>query len=297
MRTLILAICLSLFAAADLFSQETADMPRGLVAYRHKETIDLVGLVKDAAALIKKEGEAAFPEFKKEGSKWRHGDIYVFVIDTKGNMVLHPDPALEGKNQLGLKDANNRPIGKGFSDVVSGDKEGWYHYQWPEPGSIFPLWKSSFLQQVSAPSGKKYIVGCGLYNMQMELGFITDLVDSAAALVEKEGRKAFPKLRDKTGPYMFRDIYVFVDNPEGVELVNGAFPSIEGRNLIDYKDSKGYPMVHEYIDVAMNKGSGWVTYLWPEPGKASPSHKLTYVKKAEYKGEVFIVGSGTYLPD
>ena len=296
MRALLLAMGLLVFSATNVFSLEVANVskePAGLVVAPGQA---LVSLVKDAAAVVEKEGEAAFPNFKKEGGPWRHGDLYVFIIDMDGNTVLHPDPIIEGKNQSGLRDVNSKPIIQGFLDVVNGDpKEGWFHYQWPEPGSLFPLWKSSFVQLAIAPSGKKYVVGSGLYNMKMEKGFIVAVVDSAAALIEKEGRAAFPKLRDKTGPFMFMDTYVFVDSPEGVELVNGAFPNIEGRNLLDYKDSRGDSLVRDYIHVALTQGSGWVDYFWPKPGATIPSKKHTYVKKVQCGGDVFIVGSGAYL--
>jgi signal transduction histidine kinase len=298
MRQLFLIVCLLVFSVVSVFSQEVTGVSEGKSVYKYKETQELISLVKDAASVIEKQGEVAFADFKKENSKWRHGDIYIFILDTDGNMVMHPDPALEGKNEIGLKDVNNKPIIRGFIEAVSGAKnEGWFHYQWPEPGSIFPMWKSAFVQLVRAPSGKKYIVGSGLYNMKMEREFIVSLVDSAAALIEKEGEAAFPKFRDKAGQFLFMDVYIFVDQPDGVELVNGAFPTLEGRNFLDYEDSQGKHVGREYINVALTKGAGWVDYLWPKPQEAIPSKKHTYVKKVAYGDKIFIVGSGTYLED
>lgn len=299
MRQLFLAvfmICALVFSVANVFSEEAAKSSNDSAIYKYQQAQDLISLVKSAASEIKSKGESVFPEFKEKNSKWRHDNTYIFIIDADGNMILHPDPALEGKNQTALKDVNNKLIIKGFMDAVSGGRdEGWFHYQWPEPGSMFPLWKSSFVQLVTAPSGKKYVVGSGLYNMKMEKGFIIALVNSAAALIEREGPVAFPKFRDKAGQFIFMDTYVFVDRPDGVEVVNGAFPNIEGRNLMDYKDSEGKYLVRDYIDVALTKGSGWVDYLWPKPHEATPSKKNAYVKKAKYGNQIFIVGSGAYL--
>lgn len=264
--------------------------------YQYQETKDLVSLVDQAVNLVQSKGEAVFPEFKKAGSKWRHGDTYIFILDNKGNMILHPDPALEGKNQIELKDVNDKLIIEGIIKEASiGKKEGWFHYQWPEPGSIFPLWKSAFVKQAIAPSGKEYIVASGLYNMKMEKEFIVAVVDAASALIEKEGEGAFAAIRDKAGPFMFLDTYVFVDSPDGKELVNGAFPNIEGRNLMDYKDSNGKYIVRDYINLALTRGAGWIDYLWPKPGQSEPSRKHAYVRKAKYGDEIFIVGSGAYL--
>ncbi|MCX5715287.1 MAG: cache domain-containing protein [Candidatus Omnitrophica bacterium] len=296
MDKILLGFCLVIFSAANTFAQEAGDAAGSSPIYQYEETQALASLVKAAANLIETKGEAVFPGFKEEGSRWRHGDIYIFILDTKGNMILHPDPVLEGANQIGLKDVNNRPIIKGLIDAATGaKKEGWFHYQWPEPGSFFPLWKSSFVKQAVSPSGKKYVVGSGVYNMKMEKQFIVEVVDSAAALIEKEGKQAFPKIRDKAGAFMFLDTYVFVDSPDGVELVNGAFPNIEGRNLIGYKDSTEKYLVRDYINTALNNGAGWVDYLWPKPGQTEPSKKHTYVRKAKYGEETFIVGSGAYL--
>ncbi len=253
-------------------------------------------VVADAVKLLREKGESAFPEFKKEVMRWEHGDMYIFVLDTDGNMIIHPDPALEGKNQINLKDMIGRPITKMFIEKTSDeDGVGWVHYMWPRPNNIFPTWKSTFVRRVTAPSGKTYIVGCGIYNMKMEKDFIVDEVNDAAALIEQKGRAAFDELRDKTGSFVFLDTYVFVDTPDGTEVVNGGFPGIEGKNIMDFKDVNGEYLVRDYINLALKNGEGWVKYFWPKPGSDKPFEKYTYVKKVKYGNETFIVGSGAYL--
>lgn len=267
--------------------------------YQNQDTKDLVKLVRDAASLIESKGEAAFSEFRKEGSAWRQGKNYIFVLDTDGNAIVHPDPMIEGKNQMALKDQDDKMIIKGMIDMVTYDpakKEGWFHYRWPEPGNIFSSWKTTFVKSAASPSKKTYIVASGLYNMKIEKEFIVHIVDQASALIEKEGKAAFPKLRDKSSQFIFLDTYVFVDTPEGVELVNPAFPDLEGKNIIDYKDPAGKYLTRDLISMALKRGSGWVDYLWPKPGQDTPVKKHTYVKKAMYGGETFIVGSGAYIP-
>jgi len=266
--------------------------------YEHKEAVELVGLVKNAAALIESKGEAAFMEFKKEGSPWRRDKIYVFIIDTDGNMIVHPDPTLEGKNQIDIRDINGKPVIKGIIEAtISGrnKNEGWFFYQWPEPNTIFSSWKATFARRVAAPSGKTYVACCGLHNLKMEDIFLVDTVNAAAALIEKEGKSAFNTLRDKSSQFVFLGTYIFVDTPQGIEVVNGGFPDVEGKNLFDYKDPNGKYLTREIINTALTKGSGWVDYLWPKPGKINSSKKHTYVKKAVYGGETFAVGAGAYL--
>jgi hypothetical protein len=118
-----------------------------------------------------------------------------------------------------------RPIGKMFLEAAATPSgEGWGHYMYPEPGDIFPTWKSTFVKRVTFPSGKQYIIGCGIYNMEMDKAFIEDVVDRAAALIADRGKEAFGQLRDKTGPFVFMNTYVFVETPDGTELVNPALP-------------------------------------------------------------------------
>ncbi len=64
-------------------------------------------------------------------------------------------------------------------------------YEWPVPGGILPRWKSTIYKSyVTAPSGKSYIVGSGIYNDRMERAFVVDMVRDAAAQVEKNGEAA-----------------------------------------------------------------------------------------------------------
>ena len=69
-------------------------------------------------------------------------------------MIVHPDPDLEGTNQLGLEDVNGKPIVRGIIKTSTGYSDnggGWYHYEWPEPDSLFAVWKSTYSKPVIAP--------------------------------------------------------------------------------------------------------------------------------------------------
>ena len=272
-------------------------VPLHAADYKYNQTKDLVGLVRNAGGLIQDKGEAAFPEFKQEGSEWKNDKMYLFVVDADGNMVFHPDVSIQGGNQINMKDINGKPVIKGIIDEVNSNPngEGWMHYQWPNPGTIFASWKSTFAKKVVAPSGKGYIVCSGLYNMKVEEDFVVDMVNRAVALIEKEGKAAFDKLHDKSTQFVILGTYIFVDTPEGVEIVNGGFPDVEGKNILDHKDPTGKYLTREIIATALNKGSGWVDYMWPRPGETTPSKKHSYVKMAEYNGEKFAVGAGVYV--
>lgn len=274
-----------------------ADAPKINVSKENISPFDLKNFVIDAAAKLEKEGEAAFGEFKMKDWHWFDGKKYVFVCNLDGKVKFHAaDPTLEGEIIKYREDALGRLYGRMFLETASSEAgQGWVHYVFPEPGDIFPAWKSSFIKRVTFPSGEEHLVGSGIYNMEMDEFLIEEMVYQAAALVQKEGREAFEKLRDKKGPFYFMDTYVFVLSPNGTELVNPAQPSLERKNLIDMKDLNGKYVVKEELALALDHGSGWLETSWFRPGTNTPSPKMTFVKRVKFRGETFIVGSG-YFP-
>ena len=274
-----------------------ADAPKAAPPAKKITAPQLMNVVREAATILEKEGEKAFPDFRQKPSKWFHDDTYLFVWTMDGIRTFHAaNPEGEGQDVSDLKDILGRPIGGMFREVASSASgEGWVHYLYPEPGDIFPTWKSTYVKRVTFPAGKEYIVGSGIYNMQMDESFIEDVVNRASTLIEQQGQEAFGQLRDKTGPFVFMDTYVFVERPDGTELVNPAQPNLEGKNLMDIKDAKGKQMVREFIAAAMREGSGWIDYYWYKPGDNMPALKHTYVRKVVSGKETYIVGSGFYV--
>ncbi len=263
---------------------------------KYKDAGEVVAFVENAATLIAQKGENSFDDLRKKGGKWFQGDRYIFVWDMKGmRYVYPPDPHGEGKNMAHLKDIDNKPIGELLIKVASSKEgKGWIHYRWQKPGQILPSWKSTYLMSVKSPSGKEYVIGSGTYDMRVQEEFVVHAVDAAVQLIEEEGEKAFETLRDKRSQFIFQDTYVFVIDENGMELVNPAFPKLEGRNLYDIRDVNGKYLVHEFVDLAKDKGKGWVDYMWPKPGGIEPSHKSTYLRKAVIDGKTVIVGAGLY---
>ncbi len=265
--------------------------------YRQPDARELVALVRAAAELVRQKGEAAFAELNQAGGRWYQDDRYVFVDTCQGVEVVNPAfPEFVGKDILNLRDAHGKTMVRDALDLACGPRggQGWVFYQWPRPGAVEPSWKSSYVVGVRAPSGQGYVVGSGAYGLGMEHQFLVQKVDQACELIRQKGEAAFPELRRTDGQFVFRDTYVFVDSAEGVELVNPAFPGLEGRNLLRLTNLEGKPLVREYIDLVKAKGSGWVSYYWPKPGERAPSLKHTFVKGVEHGGKLYIVGCGGY---
>jgi signal transduction histidine kinase len=275
-----------------------AGLKPGEDSYHFPETRRIVRLVDAAATAIQTRGEAAFVEFRRPGSRWFEGDIYVFVWDLDGlRLVYPPDPKGEQTNQAGLTDAGGKPIGRQFLEAArSPAGQGWVHYQWPRPGTKKLEWKSAYIRRARSPEGRAVLVGSGNYQPRIEPAFIVAELEAAAALIARQGENAFSRIRDPKSRFFFHDTYVFALTPAGVEVLNPAFPALEGKNVLAMKDASGKPFVREFIDLAMTRGSGWVRYLWPRPEDPTrPVPKRTYVKRVTTpEGDPLVLGAGLY---
>jgi signal transduction histidine kinase len=260
----------------------------------------LVGQVKAARAAVERGGEAVFAEFRQRGGRWFRGDSYIVVLGSDGRSVVYPpDPRGEGLNYVNFQDLGGKPFGRQILAVAdSSSGRGWVHYQWrrPNPGDRRPVWKATYAERVTAPSGRTYLVLSGLYEPPMTRAFVEDAVNNAAELLQRQGRAAFETLRDPLGPSYYQDTYVFVLDRNGTLLLNPAFPELEGRNLLQWPDPAERATAAASLKAVLEQGSTWTTYRWPRPSASQlPESKTTYLRKVVLPGgEVLIVGSGMY---
>jgi len=90
--------------------------------------------------------------------------------------------------------------------------------------------------------------------------------------------------------------YFFATRMDGVEQLFADRPQLEGRNLLDMKDSTGKPVIQDMIRIAREQGEGFYEYLWTKPDAEGDRHrKLAYIKY--HKGLGWLIGTGEYLED
>jgi len=120
-------------------------------------------LVNKAAALIDKNGKAAFAEFRKKDSEWFHGDTYLFAYDMKANVLLNPAfPQREGTNVTGQKDAKGKLLHQEIIRVAETSGSGWVDYMFPKPGQTVPSQKWTFVKKVTI-DGTPGLVASGFF--------------------------------------------------------------------------------------------------------------------------------------
>jgi len=119
----------------------------------------------------------------------------------------------------------------------------------------------------------------------------TAMVHKAIDYLKANGReKAFAAFNDPKGQFRDRDLYIMVYDTKGFNLAHGANPKLIGKDLMQLRDANGTLMIKEFVEVAKNKGSGWINYQWPNPVSSVVEAKSTYVEKYED----LIVGCGIY---
>ena len=117
-------------------------------------------------------------------------------------------------------------------------------------------------------------------------------VNEAVRLVEEKGEDAFEIFRDKNGPFVWKDSYLFVIRFDGVMLMHPIVSKLEGRNMLPVKDTNGKLFNAEAIALAKDPGQGWTDYMWVKPGEKKPSPKVSYVKGVP--GKNMLIGAGIY---
>ena len=127
------------------------------------EAARIESMVNKAAGLVEVRGKEAFPEFRKRGSEWRFNEVYLFIFDLSGRVLLNVEfPHREGTNRLKEKDADGKLFHEDFIKVVRSDGSGWVDYMFPKPGQKQPSEKWSYVRGVTI-DGQPGLIGAGFY--------------------------------------------------------------------------------------------------------------------------------------
>jgi signal transduction histidine kinase len=110
----------------------------------------------------------------------------------------------------------------------------------------------------------------------------------AAEYLKSAGpEQAFAAFDAKDGPWHDRDLYVVVQNSQGVMVAHGVNAGLIGHVVLDLKDVDGRPFNREMQAV---QNADWVNYKWQNPTTRAVETKTMYVIR---EGE-YLVGVGAY---
>ncbi len=117
------------------------------------------------------------------------------------------------------------------------------------------------------------------------------LVEKAIARFQEAGPDvAFAEISDSKGPFVDRDLYIFVIGPDKIIAAHGVDPARIGTNAMEIKDVDGKLFGPE-LAAAPAEGA-WVDYKFKNPVSGEVEPKSSWVKAVD--GYVF--GCGYYKP-
>jgi cytochrome c len=125
------------------------------------------GTAKDAKALLDKAvayykangQEKAFAAFNDTKGKFVHYDLYIYVLNLKGDVISHGANAkLIGQHLIDLKDSDGKKFVRAIVDGANATGTGTMDYKWTNPTSKKIEQKSTFFEKVG-----DVILICGYY--------------------------------------------------------------------------------------------------------------------------------------
>ena len=243
--------------------------------------------------------------FRPEG-QWRHGEIYLLVMDLNGTSVFHAAfPELEGQDFLDIVDAQGVQVTRELLAAAAAGG-GYVEYLWPNPvvegdedtGSP----KVGYAATVTL-AGQDFVIASGIYPPVTAAdvrnrGTLKSFVERAASVVEENGpdpESAYAFLDENfrlEGEWRYGEIYVFVITMDLVDFFHATHPGLEGNSA----DSE----IVRKLWAAASAGGGYVEFLFDNPtvegDEETGSPKLAYTTPMVIGSVPMFLTSGIY-PD
>ncbi len=120
---------------------------------------------------------------------------------------------------------------------------------------------------------------------------VEEFTESAVEYAKKNGKeKALAVFSDPKGAYKKGELYVYAYDFDGKVIAHGGDQTLIGKNLMEYRDPNGFPVIQALRKKA-KEGGGWVEYTWQNPETKKQQRKLGYVLEVD---DGWFLGSGMY---
>lgn len=112
------------------------------------------------------------------------------------------------------------------------------------------------------------------------------MVEKAVANYQTNGKeKALKEFNTPNNQFVKGELYVFAYDLSGTIIAHPINQKLVGMNVLNTPDVDGKYYRKEIIELAKNKGNGWVDYKYKNPKSGKIEQKTTYLTKA---GDVVI---------
>jgi len=120
------------------------------------------------------------------------------------------------------------------------------------------------------------------------------LFDQAVKYLQANGQeKAWAAFNNRKGPFVKKDLYVYVIDTQGTYVANGAAPdSLVGLKVLDSVDAAGNPLFREMIAVTDKQEEAKIRYVWLNRKSNHVEPKVAWL----HRERDHILGVGYYAP-
>ena len=233
-------------------------------------------LLERAVAHYKEVEESALAAFGRKG-KFVEGELYVYVISTKGVMLASggPSSALVGRDVTDLQDAAGKPFFREMLDKAKVSGSGAVEYYWLNPIDNKMGRKLAYFQTVD-----DRIIAVGYYIARATPDQAQAMLARAVQAVKDAPDKAFHAINQLHGPFSEDDLYVFVvDLKDDRFCAHDIYRDLIGSDALALHDPSGRPIIQDMIAAVAKADQAEVDYSWPNPVTGSVENKHTYLRK------------------
>ena len=89
--------------------------------------------------------------------------------------------------------------------------------------------------------------------------------------------------------------YLWVQDTSSKMIMHPIKESLNGKNLVNFKDKTGIYLFKELSSISVSKGGGLVKYNWEKPGKVELQQKFSYGKI--FREWNWIIATGAYVDE
>jgi cytochrome c len=234
--------------------------------------------------------EKALSAFSDTKGPFVKKDLYVYVIDRQGTYLANgaaPD-SLVGMKVLDSVDAAGKPLFREMIAVTEKQNEARINYVWLNRKTNHVEPKFAWLFRHG-----DYILGVGYYAPRATADDARKMLDTAVALVKKQGpAMAANSFNNPKGSFVRDDLYVFAVNlDDGKFEAHGANPKWTGTNASELHDVEGHALVEDMIKLAKTRGEGTVDYVWRNPVTNAIEKKRSFIRRVDKT----MLGVGFYV--
>jgi cytochrome c len=232
-------------------------------------------LLQKAVTYYKEKGDSALATFSRQGD-FVDGELYVFVIDTKGVMLASGGPSvvLVGRNVLNTVPEDLKSM---FATAVN-QPEGQVHdaqYRWTNANDGKVERKQVYFQRVGTR-----VLGVGYYMPRSSPAEAIKLLDHASAAIGTDPTGTFKAINNLDPHYYQDDLYVFAVDLKTLRFIaHGYNRRLIGTDFQSLKSADGKPIGQNMLDAINRTGHGDFDYLWRNPVTNRNEHKHAYLNK------------------